>query len=462
MADIVLTDNTRYFVNSEITDDKIHLIDNIKFIGKKLLTVIKSIPHNPLTTNNIDGVEFLEKDDGRKSDTLILKVVTKNGETYVQTGNMIGEFYCKKTPKQILKITIALRFDDAKDKPNKILEYLLNYANEIYPNEIDLNSNENSKKSNKIVELLLTKMFTNSLAKANVMGFPTMYQEIYEKDYNVRGSIDIQRLISQELPFKGKTPYVKNERVIIESIGSVLLAAISILQDNTGNSYPILSKLRSELKQSGINNIINHKILNDAIHHRALDNPLYSEYKTSLYIASMILKGFKTPKPDKMQGLFYGYLVDISKIWENYLVKFFESSFSEEWEVKSEVILNLFSNCPNFTNMKNEMRPDIVLYHKTDTKKVMVFDAKFKSSKWFNREDFYKTVAYVSHYQNNGYEVVLSGQIYPDIDLNEINKNIGLLDTNIDFRFFGIDLFHDKITDGTNAFIKILQEKDIR
>jgi hypothetical protein len=90
-------------------------------------------------------------------------------------------------------------------------------------------------------------------------------------------------------------------------------------------------------------------------------------------------------------------------------------------------------------------------------KEIMVFDAKFKSSQWFNREDFYKTATYISYYQNHGYKVILSGQIYPDKDADKINQNLGFLDSDVDFRIFGIDLM-DEIVSKENKKVEFIEE----
>jgi len=435
MAQINLNDNTRYYL--ECTD-------GIQEYEKKCLKdadfkILEKFP-NPLTTSNLEGVEVISKKNSDENENLIFKIVTKNGEKYLQTGNMIGEFYFKLTEKTIHTITIGLRFD--KDGSTNILEYLLNYANAIYPNRVDFSTKEDDKKkkSNNIIKILLSNLFTHSLSKAFVMGLPTEYQDILENDYSVRGRIDLNRLISQELPFKGKTPCVRHERVVVNSIAIVLLKAINIIQHQVDVDFPNLSKVKSTLKQSNISNIISVNDIREALNHRVLQHPSFYEYKNTIYLATLILKGFKTPKIDEIRGLYYGYLVDISKIWENYLVKLIGQHINTPWEVESEPELKLFKNRPDFKNtFANVMRPDIVVKNEA-LKKIMVFDAKFKQSQYFNREDYYKTVSYVSYYQNRGWTVILSGQIYPDINLKETNENVGFLDSEVDFGFFGINL----------------------
>lgn len=433
---ISLTDNTRYFLES---DDN----SSDKTLPEDIFDLLNNLP-NPLTTNNLDGVEYIEKKPNQRNinnETLVFKIVKKNNTTYLQTGNMVGEFFYKQNIGHLHKITIKLRFDKSEDNTNNhLLEYLLNYADAIYPDKVQLGiQNNNNSNSNSIIELLLSNLFSHSLLKASVMGLPSIYQEKHENNYNMRGRIDTHRLISQELPFKGKTPSISNERSVIKSIGSVLLRAIEIIQNNKKNSFSFLSPIKSNIQQSGINNIINKNILNDALSHKVLNHPSFSEYRNTLYLANLIIKGFKSPKPSSINGLFYGFLVDISKIWENFLVKLIKQNISDDWEIYTEPQLTLFIDQPNAFGFANVMYPDIIIKHIKE-QKIMVFDAKFKSSLWFNREDFYKTATYVSYYQNNNYNVVLCGQIYPDNKLDKINSNIGFLGSDVDFRFFGINM----------------------
>lgn len=435
---INLVDNRRYYLDDTIKPSEIieKTIDKEKryFCGNKIVNLFKKVP-NPITTANLDGVEFLEKKSD-ESETLVLKMVTKNGETYIQTGNMIGEFYFKDA-KTTHQINIGLRFD--KKDNTTILEYLINYANAIYPDKVELTPKKTKKqKTNSIAKLILAKMFSNSLSRAFVMGLPTYYESFQRSGYDVRGKIDIDRLIAKELPFKGITPYIANERVIEKNIGAVLLKTIEMVEHEV-KSFNILSQVKATLKQSNIKPIVTSVAIQKAQSSKVLRNMAYSEYKNTLKLALMIIQGFKTPDLKDSKGLFYGYLVDISKIWENYLVKLFQTNFGDNWKVEVEPELELFKHRPNLHKLTNTMYPDIVLKHKVENK-VMVFDAKFKQSNWFNREDFYKTATYISYYKNHGFDVVLGGQIYPDIKADKINENLGFLGANVDFRLMGIHL----------------------
>ena len=68
---------------------------------------------------------------------------------------------------------------------------------------------------------------------------------------------------------------------------------------------------------------------------------------------------------------------------------------------------------------------------------------------------------YISYYQNHGYKVVFSGQIYPDIEAGKINENLGFLASETDFRFFEIDLkeFVNLTKKGEIKFLQIVKNK---
>ena len=469
--EINLVDNSRYVLDK--TDDS-----NYKKLKDSEFKQLKGLlKNNSFSLNDFDKVHLLNKP---KENTDVLTLKNENSIEYIQTGNLVGTFYFK-SGKSLYIVNIGLRFD--KENDNSILEFLLDYTYSIYDNSINIGNKKSRNKSNKVIELLLTKMFINSLSKASVMGLPTIYQERYENSYNFSGRIDINRLLTQETPFKGKTPHIKNERVVVRSIASVILKAIDVLYFNTISEAPkdkakreeylkeklsILSPLlqiKNTIKQSIKPQIITKKLINEALRHPALKHPAFYEYKNSVYIASLILEGFKPPKTDDIKGQSIGYLVDISRVWENFLVKLLSNNINDDWDIQIEPKLKLFKTRPNLNNLSNYMLPDIVVINENE-KKVMVFDAKFKNSQWFNRDDFYKTTTYISYYQNQGYEVILSGQIYPDKNLLEINQNLGFLDSDIDFRLFGIDIKEEflsketKETEFINTIIDKINEKD--
>jgi len=459
MTTINLVDNRRYFIDG--CESKKYTQPKLTF--DKLVKFTNSVS-NKLNNKNF---EFLNTP---KDESFILKVGYEGYNQYIQTGNMIGQFYFKETEKRLCEVNIGLRFDS--ENSSDILEFLLDYSDSLYTKSIDLNSeSKNNSNSNKVVETILIKMFSNSISRAIIMGLPTVYQEELENSYNFRGRVDINQLLAKETPFKGRVPHIKNEKVVVRSISSVILKAIDMIYFKTINNCKAkhknkkqqkenqnelskissLLQIKNHIKQSIKPIVINKQVINDALHHKILNHPSFYEYKNTLKLASWILEGFQEPRIDHLKGESFGYLCDVSKLWENFLVKLIEQNISDEWNVEVEPELKLFGKQPGFKNSySNKMLPDIILKNEAK-KEVMVFDAKFKSSTWFNRDDFYKTVSYISYYQKNGYEVVLSGQIYPDIGLAEINNNIGLFDTKTDFRFFGINL---------NSFTKSLSNEN--
>lgn len=485
VININLVDNRRYYLEDNKVDSA---CEECYLPSKEFNLIVEYVENksNPLTLKDFDNIQLL---NNSKENMDILKVVVKDKLKYIQTGNMVGKFYFKtynRNKKAALhSINIGLRFDNPTETTK--LEFLLDYANSIYSESINIGSNDfKSKRSNKIIEVLLTKMFINSVSKAIVMGLPTVYQEEADNSYNFKGRIDVNQFISKEIPFKGKMPHIKNEKVVVRSIASVMLKAIDIIYFNKiedinsqfktqrkkdKNKKTIrkemaklsgLLKIRNTINQSCKPQVLTKQVINEALTHDILKHPSFYEYKNTVYFASLILNGFKEVKLNNIKGESFGYLVDISKIWENFLIKLIEQNISEKWEVLPEPELKLFGNRPNLFELTNLMYPDIVLLNESE-KKVMVFDAKFKSSLWFNREDFYKTATYISYYQNHTekYNVVLCGQIYPDIYADKINENLGFLDSDTDFRVLGIDIIKEIKSKNLHSckFIQVLKGK---
>jgi len=448
-----LVDNSRYVIDGDISGFKKIKIEYFK----KLVKYLKSI-NNILTTKDSQYIQILNQHRGQEDkDNFILRYYQEKVDgkyvDCIQTGNFIGKLYLLDG-KQPLEVDIGIRFE--KEGATGVLEFLLDYTHSLYAKSIDFNYKKNTKKTNDIVKMLLSKLFLQSLSKAFVMGLPKVYKKIYDTNYSPKGKIDLVNLIAKELPFKGKTPHIKNEKVVVESIAILLLKSIDILlhdvysiskgkkEEKLSKPYQkeisALSKIKSEIKQSINQKYLDKSTIRKALTHQVLKHPIYSEYKKTLFYANLILNGFKEPNISDTTGQVYGYVTDVSVLWENFLVKLLEQNIDDKWEVKAEPKLKLFKEIPSFkNNYNNSMFPDIVLKHKTE-KKVMVFDAKFKRTQRFNREDFYKTATYISYYQSRGYEIVLCGQIYPDIELEQINKNLYYFESEIDFRFFGLKL----------------------
>jgi 5-methylcytosine-specific restriction endonuclease McrBC regulatory subunit McrC len=111
----------------------------------------------------------------------------------------------------------------------------------------------------------------------------------------------------------------------------------------------------------------------------------------------------------------FGFVIDVSKLFELYLIKLLRLHFSNEWEVIHEDPLPVY----NHLFYSRNMFPDIVM--KKDNK-VMVFDAKYKRMKFrgtkdgiwdLDRNDFFQIHTYISYYKNDGYDVIAGGLLYP-------------------------------------------------
>jgi 5-methylcytosine-specific restriction endonuclease McrBC regulatory subunit McrC len=476
MAKNLLEDNSFYCLDNKIDGFK----TITKTLFEDLIGFLKN-NNNLLNTKGSEYIQVLNQHRGQENrDTFILRYFQEKDKNNnyvdcIQTGNFVGKIYLPgKIP--VLEVNIGVRFDE--ENSTNVLEFLLDYTHSLYAKSIKYAEQNSQKKTNDIIKVLISKLFVQSLSKAFIMGLPKTYKEIYDNSYSPKGRIDLINLISHELPFKGKTPHIKNERVVVESIALVLLKAIDVLiydiygisktasknkktieKNPYANEIATLSKIKSAIQQSITIQFLSKEIIYQALKHQVLNNPIYSEYKVALFYANLILNGLKEPKVGKNTTEIYGYVTDVSVLWENFLAKLIKDNLSEDWIVDIEPKLKLVAINPGFYNFTNTMYPDLIVRNEVQ-KKVMVFDAKFKRSNGvFDRDDFYKTVSYITYYQNSGYEVILSGQIYPDTKLKKINENVKLFESNTDFRFFGVDLKKFIKSDEECRFISIIKDK---
>jgi 5-methylcytosine-specific restriction endonuclease McrBC regulatory subunit McrC len=122
----------------------------------------------------------------------------------------------------------------------------------------------------------------------------------------------------------------------------------------------------------------------------------------------------------------FGFVIDVSKLFELYLVKLLRLHFGNEWEVKHEDPLHVYKGLFYSRNMF----PDIVMKNRT-TEQLLVFDAKYKRMKFrgtkegvwdLDRSDFFQIHTYMSFYKSEGYDVIAGGLLYPMEKIYDVNK----------------------------------------
>jgi 5-methylcytosine-specific restriction endonuclease McrBC regulatory subunit McrC len=402
--------NSQNFANAksfEFDSRKTYADKEKKIIGDQFEITLKSFRGNAIPILDF----FSSKDTEDNEDDLIISI-RKGGDRYIaQTGNYIGTFHYNK-----LDIEITSRFGDT------FLKHMLNYANDVYLDGVDVAGRKISQEKSTAHQVIYY-LFIQRLEKAFLLGLPKAYQSIRHHDTKLRGRIDINRFIRQDIPFRGKLASVSREQKETPEIIDVLHKAVTIVEKNSFSTRHI-SRIRAHLKQNKTTQHVTPEVIRKALEAKALRNPIYAPYKSVLRYAKMIIE-LDTLIADKQgKETTMGFVVNVAKLFELYLVKLLRRSCGDEWNVVHEDPLETYPD--QFYQRK--MYPDIVLKNKNN--QVIVFDAKYKrmhfrgtsEGMWdLDRADFFQIHTYMSYYKNKGYDVIAGGLLYP---IEETNKNI--------------------------------------
>jgi 5-methylcytosine-specific restriction endonuclease McrBC regulatory subunit McrC len=232
-------------------------------------------------TKNNTFFSFFKDEDKKASkneDDLIISI-KKIDDTYIaQTGNYIGKFVWDG-----LEIDIKSRFE------TMFLERMLNFANDVFLDDVSISATE-TKDSLDISKFIIYYMFIQRVEKAFLLGLPKAYRSINHHDMKLKGKIDINRFIKNDIPFRGKISSTSREQREIQEVIDVLHKAVQIIEKN-GFSTKNISHIKAHLKQHRSNRYVSNETINKAMMSKALQNPIFSPYKKVLeYVSSVKLK----------------------------------------------------------------------------------------------------------------------------------------------------------------------------
>ena len=246
-----------------------------------LQKILKDFPSNPITleniTNNRENFEVINlKKTKDVEQRLIFQLLKSNDNNYyVKTGLYAGVITIKGITFNIIPKNIAL------------FKRMLNFANNIYVDKTESNSEKSQEPSD---FPLFEYLFLTSLKKASVLGFPQEYTKIQYHDIRVHGNIDVNSYIKKDILFKGKLSSKRNERQYVQCIVDVLSAALSACKNDIQKMFPNLSFVSSELKAAASGRRPTLETIQKAKNHRALHNPMFAPFRRTLDYAELILR----------------------------------------------------------------------------------------------------------------------------------------------------------------------------
>jgi len=380
-------------------------------------------------------------------DELIFSLQKIGNKYKVQTGNFVGKFNFDG-----IDIEINSRFNE------KFLKRMLNFADDIFLDDVDVSGEES--KNIDISKFIIYYLFIQKLEKAFLLGLPKTYQTKKYHEIELKGKIDIKKFIKKDLPFKGKISSSKRELTEVQEIIDVLYKAIKIIKKDKFSTKNILN-IVSYLKQKRSKNFVSSNIIKKALSSKALKNPIYAPYKDVLNYAKMIIENFNIDNKDS-NIISKGFIVNVAELFEIYIRKLLSINFSD-WDISSPEI-KVFEN----TFFKRKLIPDIVMQKDN---KILVFDVKYKKMNMrgknqydlgdVDRCDFFQINTYMSYYQNQGFELIAGGLLYP-LEIEKYEKEKCFSDNwfgnnRVKFLISGIELEENKEEKFLNEIKKLLK-----
>ena len=428
-------------------------------IGEKLEINLNDYQIKSLNNTFFSFFKDEEKTTSKNEDDLIISIkkdidVDKKESYLTQTGNYVGKFVW-----QGLEIDIKSRFS------NTFLERMLNFANDIFLDDVSITGNKVDKDFD-ISKYIIYYMFIQNLEKAFLLGLPKAYKSIEHHEMKLKGKIDINKFIKYDIPFQGKISSVSREQKEIQEIIDVLYKAVKIIDKNNKAFLKNISHIKTHLKQYKSNNYVSNETINRALKSKALQNPIFAPYKKVLEYARFIINGNNIEKNDGKQETF-GFIINVAELFEIYITKLLQKEFSD-WYVESPH-LRLDEKFGKTYLYSRKIIPDIVMIK---DKNVIVFDTKYKKMNFnyikgngvdVDRNDFFQINTYMSYYQNQDFNVKIGGLLYPIEKSFKENKYICHSETwfgNLNTKFIvdGIDL-SDLKEDKENKFSQLAKRE---
>ncbi|NBK99230.1 MAG: hypothetical protein EOM50_14660 [Erysipelotrichia bacterium] len=406
-----------------------------------------------------------EKKKSKNEDDVIISIRKKDGDNYLaQTGNYVGKFKW-----QGLEIDIKSRFS------NLFLERMLNFANDIFLDDVSITGNKVDKDFD-ISKYIIYYMFVQNLEKAFLLGLPKSYKSINHHEMKLKGKIHINRFIKNDIPFQGKVSSVSREQKEIQEVIDVLYKAIKVIdieskkyssKDNHVLFTKNISHIKTHLKQHKSNLYVSNQTIDKALTCKALQNPIFSPYKKVLEYTKYIIHGDTIEEKNGGEQETYGFIINVAELFEIYVTKLLQKEFSD-WYIDSPKI-------PLYETMfySRKIIPDIVMIRDND---VMVFDTKYKrmimrgknqnDAGDVDRNDFFQVNTYMSYYHNQGLHVKVGGLLYPmeSYDKSRCHNENWFGNSDTKFIVDGIDLSKKEdltmndIVESEKDFIERLRE----
>ena len=315
---------------------------------------------------------------------------------------------------------------------------------------INLFNIQHTTNQEQIFDFLLY-LFPQFLKKALAQGLFKKYRRFECNDANVKGAIDVNRHIRENIPFRGTVAYTTRSHSYDNEVTQLIRHTIEYLRtkeqgravlNNDSDTKTYVSQIVSATQSYNLRD--RNKIINQNL--RPIKHPYFSAYTDLQKICLQILR-HETIKFGREKDQVYGILFDGAWLWEEYLNTFLKGcGFHHPKNKESRGGIKMFDKPEDedlFDRNSRRLYPD---FWKDD----YILDAKYKHlDKGVGREDLYQVVTYMHCMKaSNG------GFVYPSDIHNE--QRYQLANDGGKINVIGINVKHQ--CDSFGDYVKKMQE----
>lgn len=310
--------------------------------------------------------------------------------------NDLGEDLSGKSKSRLINLNNKISEIEGLDSSYHIgADYFLHYMlQKVFA--INLFDIKHSSNRENIFDFL-AYLFPYFLKKALAQGVFKKYQKNEYNDARVRGSIDFQRYIKYNIPFRGNVAYNVKEHSHDNELTQLIRHTIEFIMTKKHLSFILNNDLETKECVAQINmatpsynmrerNFIINKNL------RLLYHPYYSAYTALQKICLQILR-HETIKFGKEKDKVYGVLFDGAWLWEEFLftiLKDYDFKHPKNKDVSGG--FRMFRDAESDDDIDDNYRRFYPDFYKDD----FVIDAKYKHlESGVGREDLYQLVTYM-------------------------------------------------------------------
>ena len=415
----------------QMTDNSSKNLSDIDISNKENLSKIANQKIAELTLEENPNLLVFPRDLNRYGDGISENCIISMHDDKISTGNIMGFVGVKDT-----QLDIKSRF--AKDCPQDyFLHYMLQKVFSI--NLFDIKHTTNQEQ---IFDFLLY-LFPHFLKKALAQGLFKKYKRYEYNDANVRGPIDVNRHIRQNIPFKGTVAYSTREHSYDNEVTQLVRHTIEYIRTKEQGSAILNNDLETKTCVSQItmatqtyNLRDRNKIINQNL--RPMRHPYYSAYTELQKICLQILR-HESLKYGQEKDKIYGILFDGAWLWEEYLYTILkECGFKHPRNKTEENPIRIWKNNPRYPDFYKGVQIRDFKYGDAIPEENMILDAKYKQLDYtsIDRNDAHQIVTYM-----HILPAIKGGLIYPRKE-NKENPLYSVLGIGGQISLIGVTVQH--------------------